>query len=89
MDKDVAKVLRERVPNLAANVPKRDLPNWLVRLFSRFDPVVRERLYELDQERPVSAEKGKRELGWAPRSNNEIIIDSKSLLAEGVIKRAA
>ena len=56
--KDVAQALREQVPDLAAKVPKRELPNWLVRLSSLFDPVARERLYELDKERPVACRKG-------------------------------
>ncbi len=87
---DIARVLRERVPELAGKVPKRRLPSWLVRLSSVFDPAVRGRLFELDKERPVSAEKAKRQLGWTPRSNDDAIIDTaRSLLAEGVVKRAA
>jgi len=59
-----------------------------VRLSSVIDPVVRDRLFELDKERPVSAEKAKRELGWAPRSNDEAIAGTaQSLLAEGVVNR--
>lgn len=82
-------MLRERVPEIAAKVPRRDLPNWLVRLSSLADPVLRDRLYELDEERPISAEKAKRELGWGPRSNDEIITGTaQSLLAEGIVKRA-
>ncbi len=87
---DIARVLRERVPEVAGRVPKRRLPSWLVRLSSVFDPVVRDRLFELNKERPVSADKAKRELGWAPRSNDEAIASTaQSLLAEGVVKRAA
>jgi len=87
---DIARVLRERVPEVAGKVPKRRLPSWLVRLSSVFDPVVRDRLFELDKERPVSADKAKRDLGWAPRSNDEAIASTaQSLLAEGVVKRAA
>ena len=87
---DIARVLRERVPELAGKVPVRRLPGWLVRLSSVFDPVVRGRLFELDKQRPVSAEKARRELGWAPRSNDETIVDTaRSLLAEGSVRRAA
>ncbi len=87
---DVARVLRERVPEIAGKVPGRRLPGWLVRLSSVFDPVVRGRLYELNKKRAVSAEKAKRQLGWAPRSNDDAIIDTaRSLLAEGIVKRAA
>ena len=86
---DIARVLREAVPEVAGRVPRRRLPSWLVRLSSVADPVVRGRLFELDKERPVCAEKAKRELGWAPRSNDEAIIDTaRSLLAEGVLERA-
>ena len=87
---DIARVLRERVPELAGKVPKRRLPSWLVRLSSVADPVVRDRLFELDKERPVSADKARRQLGWAPRSNDDAITDTvRSLLDEGVVKRAA
>ena len=87
---DIARVLRERVPELAGKVPKRRLPSWLVRLSSIADPVVRDRLFELDKQRPVSADKARRQLGWAPRSNDDAITDTvRSLLDEGVVKRAA
>ncbi|MEQ8742928.1 aldehyde reductase [Parasphingorhabdus sp.] len=82
---DIATVLRERVPGVAAKVPRRQLPSWLVRLSSVFDPVIRGRLFELDKERPVSAEKAMRDLGWKPRSNDEAIIaTAKSLVERGL-----
>ncbi len=87
---DVARVLRERVPELADQVPRRRLPSWLVRLSSVVDPVVRGRLFELDKQRPVSAEKARRVLGWVPRSNDDAIAGAaRSLLAEGVVTLAA
>ncbi len=87
---DVARVLRERVPEVSGRLPKRRLPSWLVRLSSTFDPILRERLFELDKERPVSADKAKRELGWAPRPIDEAIAcTARSLIAEGIVDRAA
>lgn len=84
---DIAKVLRERVPEVAKRVPRRTLPNWLVRLSAYFDPVIRGRLFELDKARPVSAEKAKRDLGWAPRTNEEAIVDTaRSLIEKGVVR---
>ena len=84
---DIAKVLRERLPEVARKVPRRQLPNWLVRLSSRFDPVVRERLFELDKERPVSADKARRELCWSPRDNDQAIVDTaKSLIDQGIVR---
>lgn len=83
---DIARVLREGVPEVAGKVPKRRLPNWIVRLSSIVDPVVRGRLYELDKERPVAADKARIELGWLPRTNDAAIIDlAKSLIAEGLM----
>ncbi|MDX2273803.1 MAG: aldehyde reductase [Hyphomonadaceae bacterium] len=84
---DIARVLRERVPEAARRVPTGKLPGWMVRLSATFDSVVRDRLFELDKERPVSADKAKRELGWAPRSNDEAIVDTaRSLIAEGLVR---
>lgn len=50
------------------------------------DPVVRERLFELAKERPVSAAKAKTMLGWAPRSHDDaIVVTAESLVAEGLV----
>ena len=85
---DVARVLRERVPEVAGRVPRRRLPSWLVRLSSIVDPLVRARLYELDKNRPVSANEAKRQLGWEPRSNDDAIIDTaRSLLTKDLVNR--
>lgn len=83
---DVGRVLRERTPELASRVPTRRLPSWLVRLSALRNPAVRARMYELNKLRPVSAEKAKRELGWAQRSNDDAIADTaRSLSAEGLL----
>ena len=84
---DVARVLRARVPAASRRVPKRNLPNWLVRLSASFDPLVRSRLFELDKQRPVSSDKARAQLGWTPRSNDDAIAAAaESLVAEGVVK---
>ncbi|WP_353231024.1 aldehyde reductase [Novosphingobium sp.] len=84
---DIAQVLRRDLPGTGARAPKLRLPSWLVRHSARFDPVVRERLFELDKERPISAERARTELGWAPRSAAQSIVDTaRSLIAEGLIK---
>ena len=82
---DIAEVLSKGLPG--ARVPRMKLANWMVRLSANFDPVVKERLFELDKARPVSAAKARSELGWTPRSNDEAILDTaKSLVAEGLLK---
>ncbi len=83
---DIATVLRERVPTLAGRVPKRSLPNAVVRLSGLFDPALRARLYELAKRRPVSADKARLDLGWTPRSNEDAIVDTaRSLVSTGAI----
>lgn len=84
---DIAKVLRERLPTGAKRVPKRALPNMLIRLSAMFDPVVRDRLFELGKFRPVSSDKARTGLGWSPRPNDEAIVaTAESLIAEGIVK---
>lgn len=83
---DIARTLRQRLPALARKVPSRRLPDWLIRLLAPFDPVVRERLFELGKERPVSADKAKTVLGWQPRSNDEAIVaTAESLVAHRLV----
>ena len=60
------------------------LPNWLVRLVSRFDSSVKQIVPELGKVKQASNAKAKRVLGWAPRSNEEAIVASgESLLRLG------
>lgn len=85
--RDIADVLRAGVPEVARKVPRLGLPDWLVRLSSRFDPVIRERLFELGKHRPVSNARAIAELGWAPRDPAETICDTaRSLIARGLVK---
>ena len=85
---DIARVLRERTPELANKVPTRALPSWIIRIRAIFSPAIRSRAFELDKERHVSADKAKRELGWLPRSNDEAIVATvRSLFAEGVLAK--
>ena len=85
---DIAKVLRTRLKPPVRRAPSWEMPTWLVRLAANFDPVVKERLFELDKSRPVSADKARTQLGWAPRSNETMIIDTaQSLYAQGVLTR--
>jgi nucleoside-diphosphate-sugar epimerase len=73
---EIASVLRERMGEDAKKVPTRMLPNWLVRVVSRFDSSVKQIVPELGKVKEASNEKAKRVLGWAPRSNEEAIVAS-------------
>jgi dihydroflavonol-4-reductase len=83
---DIAAVLRRRLGARAKHVPSLRLPDFAVRLGAKFDPVIRDRLWELGKERHVSHEKATRVLGWEPRPNEETVVDTaESLLKEGVV----
>jgi nucleoside-diphosphate-sugar epimerase len=70
---EIATVLREQMGADASKVPTRVLPNWLVRVVSRFDSSVKQIVPELGKVKQASNAKAKRVLGWGPRSNEEAI----------------
>ncbi len=87
---DIAKLLRERMPEIARRVPKRNIPDWMVRLTAIFDGTLRSRLFELGKKRAVDASKAKRVLGWAPRPAADTITDcAQSLIAHKLVPAAA
>ena len=81
---EIAAVLRERMGADASKVPTRVLPNWLVRVVSRFDSSVKQIVPELGKLKQASNAKATGVLGWAPRSNEEAIVATgESLLRLG------
>jgi nucleoside-diphosphate-sugar epimerase len=73
---EIAALLRERLGADAKKVPARVLPDWLVRLVSRFDSSVKQITPELGKVKEASNAKAKRVLQWSPRSNEEAIVAS-------------
>lgn len=61
--KDMAKVLKQGLGDKARKVPSISIPDFLVRLFAIFDPVVRGRLFDLGKRRLVSSDKARRMAG--------------------------
>ena len=81
---EIAAVLRERMGADAKKVPTRVLPDWVVRLVSRFDSSVKQIVPELGKVKQASNEKAKRVLAWSPRPNEEAIVASgESLIRLG------
>ncbi len=86
----IARVLKDNLGALAARVPTREVPDWLVRLSALRNPAVREILPQLGQQKSASNEKARRLLGWQPRSNEEAILaTARSLQQLGLLKAAA
>jgi dihydroflavonol-4-reductase len=84
---DVARVLKANLGDQAKKVPTRKLPDFLVRIVSLFDPVVKQVLGELGNVRNMDATHAKDVLGWVARPPEEVILDTaKSLIAHGIVK---
>ena len=79
---EMAKALRERMPEATKKVPTREVPNFLIKLVGWFDPTVGLIVPELGRSRRITNEKAKRLLGWQPRS----IADSLQATAESLIR---
>lgn len=83
---EVAAVLRERLGEDAAKVPKRSIPDFLVRAMALFDPSVRSITGQLGKKTELSSEKARAKLGWSPRPVEETIAAcGRSLLDKGVV----
>jgi dihydroflavonol-4-reductase len=85
---EMAMVLRDRLGPAAARVPKRQLPDWLIRLLAIFNPLAREAVPRLGIKANASNAKARRMLGWTPRSNEEAILASaESLIRLGLVHK--
>lgn len=80
--REVASILRQNLGLLAAKVPTRRLPNWLVRLMGRFVPAMKLLVPMLGRRHIYRADKAQRILGYHPRPAARTLVDcAKSLLA--------
>jgi len=82
----IAAVLRERLGDAARKVPRRELPNWLVRLVALFDRNLKTVVPLLDSTRRATSAKAERMLGWRPRSPEDAIVaTAESLIKFGIV----
>lgn len=70
----MARTLKERLGEVAARAPTRELPDWLVRVIGIFDREVRSVIPELGRHKQATNEKARRLLDWAPRSREDAIV---------------
>ena len=71
----------------AHKVTTRNVPDWLVRIAARFNPLAKAVVGELGNVRNQDASHAKAVLGWATRPVEQSILDSaRSLLALGIVK---
>jgi dihydroflavonol-4-reductase len=78
---EIAKVLRDQLGEEAPKVPKRSVPNFVVRTMGLFDPGVRSVVGQLGRRQDYSSAAAEA-LGWEPRPIAETIVDcARSMLA--------
>jgi dihydroflavonol-4-reductase len=66
-------------------VPKRGIPDFVVRAMGIFDPSVRAVASQLGEKVEMSSAKAESTLGWSPRPVEETIVDcARSLTGEKV-----
>jgi nucleoside-diphosphate-sugar epimerase len=80
---DVAAVLREQLGDEAAKVPKRSVPDFLVRAMGLFDPAIRSVTGQLGRKQEYSSARAEELLGWTPRAIEETIVDCARSMIDG------
>lgn len=84
---DIATILHSELGNKAAKVPRREIPNWVVRLIALFNPKVKLIVPHLGLVKGASHEKATRLLNWHPRSNKEAVTaTAESLIRLGLVE---
>jgi nucleoside-diphosphate-sugar epimerase len=83
---DISKTLRSKLGKAASKVPTRTLPDFVLRLLSRFDPSLRAITPGLGRKNRHTSEKAQRLLAWHPRPAVETIVDcAQSLIFQKAI----
>jgi nucleoside-diphosphate-sugar epimerase len=83
---EIGEILRQRLGQAAAKVPRRTAPNLLVRGIALFDPEARSVIGGLGKRTEFSSQKARGALGWAPRPIEDTVAEAgESLIRQGVI----
>ncbi|KAB8180082.1 NAD-dependent epimerase/dehydratase family protein [Microbispora catharanthi] len=85
---DIARTLREKLPDEAAKVPTRTMPDIIVKLLAHLNPQMAMLRPELGRTRLVDSSKARTQLGWHPRPTEQTIIDTATaLIANNALSR--
>lgn len=85
--REIADVLRAELGTQARRVTTRNLPDWLVRIAARFNPLARAVVGELGSVRHQDASHARARLGWETRPVERSIVDTaRALLDLGIVK---
>lgn len=84
---EVGQILRDRLGPEARKVPRRQIPDFVVRIMGLFDGGVRQIVGELGRTRATSADHAWKVLGWKTRPAEDSIADTaRSLIDLGIVK---
>src|SRR5262249_50403558 len=72
---DIARTLRDGLGERAARVPRRALPDFLVKSFALFVPQLRGLIPLLGRTNALTSEKARRTLGFSPRPAAVTVVD--------------
>jgi nucleoside-diphosphate-sugar epimerase len=84
--KEVADILNEQYRDRGYRIPKREIPDFLIRLLGRFDKRIALVVPGLGWDYSVSTQHAREILGWQPRPVRESIIDmAESMIQQGLV----
>jgi dihydroflavonol-4-reductase len=87
---DMGALLRSKLGPAGKRIPKRNIPNFAVRLASIFDKPLRQVTPELGHQRIATSAKATSVLGWMPGTKEEAVLaTAESLIARGLVKTTA
>ena len=78
---DMARILREKAPDISRKVPTRNMPGAVVKLLGRFNPQMASLGLDLGKQTSVDGSKARNTLDWRPRSAEEAVLDTATALA--------
>lgn len=85
---EIARTLKQRLPELSKKTKTMVLPNLLLRFVALFDSEVAYIVPSLGKRLDCTNEKAKRVLGWEPRSREDAIVaTAESLVKLGLVKK--
>jgi dihydroflavonol-4-reductase len=80
--RDIAAILRDNLGAKAKKVPRRNLPNAIVKAGALFSGLMKDLVPRLDAAPSVSSEKARRRLGWTARPPDITLLDTARSLIE-------
>jgi nucleoside-diphosphate-sugar epimerase len=85
---DIARLLKNKMPEVAKKVSTRILPDWVIYAAALFNGQAKQAAHLLKIVRNTSSANAARVLGWRPSANNEeaILAATESMIKFGIVK---